>query len=69
MNIMMDAVARAGKTDADAIRDALRKTDYLAPNGRYRFTEKGEGYGFDVVLVQIVNKEPQVVSSATTEKP
>ncbi|MGD9945771.1 MAG: penicillin-binding protein activator [Burkholderiaceae bacterium] len=69
VNIMVDAVARAGKTDADAIRDALRKTDYQAPNGRYRFTEKGEGYGFNVVLVQIVNKEPKVVADATTEKP
>ncbi|MCA0214643.1 MAG: ABC transporter substrate-binding protein [Proteobacteria bacterium] len=69
MNILLDAIARAGKTDADAIRDALRKTDYLAPNGRYRFTDKGEGYGFDVALVQIVNKEPVVVTQAQTDKP
>ena len=69
MNILMDAIARAGKTEPDAIRDALRKTDYQAPNGRYRFTDKGEGYGFDVVLVQIANKEPRVVTQAQTEKP
>ncbi|MBL0420026.1 ABC transporter substrate-binding protein [Ramlibacter sp. AW1] len=69
MNILMDAIARAGKTDADAIRDALRKTDYLAPNGHFRFTDKGEGYGFDVALVQIVNKEPKVVTQAQTSKP
>ena len=53
----------------DAIRDALRKTEYQAPNGTYRFTDKGEGYGFDVVLVQIQNKEPKVVAEAPTEKP
>jgi len=69
MNILMDAIARAGKPEPDAIRDALRKTDYQAPNGRYRFTDKGEGYGFDVVLVQIANKEPRVVTQAQTEKP
>jgi len=69
MNILLDAIARAGKTDTGAIRDALRKTDYLAPNGRYRFTDKGEGYGFDVALVQIVNKEPTVVTQAQTDKP
>lgn len=69
LNIMMEAIARAGKAEPDAIRDALRKTDYAAPNGRYRFTEKGEGYGFDVVLVQIVNKEPRVVAESATEKP
>lgn len=69
MNIMMEAIARAGSTEADAIRDALRKTDYAAPNGQYRFTEKGEGYGFDVVLVQIENREPKVVAQSATEKP
>ncbi|VTU15471.1 ABC transporter substrate-binding protein [Variovorax sp. RA8] len=69
LNIMMEALARAGKAEPEAVRDALRKTDYAAPNGRYRFTEKGEGYGFDVVLVQIVNKEPRVVAQSATEKP
>jgi len=69
LNIVMEAIARAGNTQPDAIRDALRKTDYAAPNGRYRFTDKGEGYGFDVVLVQISNREPNVVAQSATEKP
>lgn len=69
MNIMLDAVQRAGKAEPEAIRDALRKTDYAAPNGRYRFTDKGEGYGFDVVLVQIANREANVVAQSATEKP
>ena len=69
MNILVEAVARAGKAEPDAIRDALRKTDYQAPNGHYRFSDKGEGYGFNVVLVQITGKEPKVVAEAETEKP
>jgi len=69
MNILMESIARAGQTDPAAIREALYKTDYTAPNGRFRFTDKGEGYGFDVVLVQIANKEPRVVTLARTEKP
>lgn len=69
LNIVMEAIARAGNTQADAIRDALRKTDYAAPNGHFKFTEKGEGYGFDVVLVQIQNREPKVVAQSPTERP
>lgn len=69
MGIMLDAIARAGKAQPEAIRDALRQTDHAAPNGRYRFTDKGEGYGFDVVLVQIRNKEPHVITQSATEKP
>jgi ABC-type branched-chain amino acid transport systems, periplasmic component len=69
LNILMEAIERAGNTQADAIRDALRKTDYAAPNGRFRFTDKGEGYGFNVVLVQIQGREPKVVAQAPTEKP
>ena len=69
MNILMDSITRAGKADTAAIREALYKTDYTAPNGRFQFTDKGEGYGFDVVLVQIANKEPRVVTLARTEKP
>ena len=69
LNILMDGIQRAGNTEPDAIRDALRKTDYAAPNGHYRFTDKGEAYGFDVVLVQISNREPKVVAQSSTEKP
>ena len=69
VNIMAQAIARAGGTTPDAIRDGLLKTDYAAPNGHYRFTDKGEGYGFEVVLVQISNRQPKIVAEAPTEKP
>ena len=69
LNIVMQAIARAGKAEPQAIRDALYKTDYLAPNGHYRFTEKGEGYGYDAVLVQLKGGEPVVVTMTEASKP
>jgi branched-chain amino acid transport system substrate-binding protein len=67
INIIMDAIERAGSTDAEKIRDALAKTDYEGPNGRFRFDPKGQAYGFTVVLVQLKAGVPQVVSSTTVE--
>jgi len=69
MNILMDAIQRAGNTSPDAIRDALLKTDYAAPNGQFKFTAKGQAYGFSVVLVQVVNKTPKVVATAMVDAP
>ena len=37
MNILVDAIARAGSTDPDKLRDALDKTDYEGPNGHFQF--------------------------------
>jgi branched-chain amino acid transport system substrate-binding protein len=67
INIIMDAIERAGSTDAEKIRDALAKTDYEGPNGRFRFDPKGQAYGFTVVLVQLKAGTPQVVSSTSVE--
>jgi branched-chain amino acid transport system substrate-binding protein len=67
INIIMDAIERAGSTDAEKIRDALANTDYEGPNGRFRFDAKGQAYGFTVVLVQLKAGMPQVVSSITVE--
>ena len=69
LNIVMQGIARAGKAEPEAIRDALYKTDYAAPNGHYRFTEKGEGYGYDVVLVQLKGGEPVIVTMSEAGKP
>jgi branched-chain amino acid transport system substrate-binding protein len=69
LNIVMQAVTRAGKAEPQAIRDALYKTDYPAPNGHYRFTEKGEGYGYNAVLVQLKGGEPVVVTMTEAGKP
>ena len=69
MNILMQAIGRAGSDEPEKIRDALYKTDYEAPNGHFRFTEKGEGYGFDTVLVQIQGGKTNVITQAQTDKP
>jgi branched-chain amino acid transport system substrate-binding protein len=69
LNIVMQAIGRAGKAEPQAIRDALYKTDYAAPNGHYRFTDKGEGYGYDAVLVQLKGGEPVVVTMTEAGKP
>lgn len=67
VNIMAEAIARAGSADAEAIREALAKTHYEAPNGVYQFTDKGQAYGFNAMLVQIKGGEPGVVASAPVE--
>ncbi|MDB5798855.1 MAG: branched chain amino acid family transporter, periplasmic ligand binding protein [Paucimonas sp.] len=67
MNILMDAIQRAGSTDAEKIREALVKTDYEGPNGRFKFDQNGQAYGFNVVLVQITSSQPKVVATAPVE--
>jgi branched-chain amino acid transport system substrate-binding protein len=69
MNILMEAIQRAGSTDSEKIRAALQKTDYDAPNGKYKFSAKGQAYGFSMVLVQIQNKIPKVVATASVDEP
>ncbi len=69
MNIIMDAIQRAGSTDAEKIREALTKTDYEGPNGRFKFTPTGQAWGFNVVLVQITAGQPKVVATAPVEQP
>ena len=69
LNIAAAAIARAGSIDAEAIRVALQKTKYEAPNGVYQFDSKGQAYGFQAVLVRIENKEPKVVASSPVELP
>ena len=69
LNIVMQGIKRAGKAEPEAIRDALYKTDYIAPNGHYRFTDKGEGYGYAAVLVQLKGGEPVVVTMSEAGKP
>lgn len=69
LNIAAQAIARAGSTDAEAIRGALAKTRYEAPNGVYQFTDKGQAYGFDAVLVRIENGAPKVIASTPVDAP
>ena len=65
INILMEAIERAGSTDPAKIRDALTKTDYEGPNGKFQFDEKGQAHGFNVVLVQLQGGKPAVVATTT----
>ncbi len=68
INILIDAIGRAGSTEADKIREALTKTNYEGPNGHFEFDAKGQAYGFPVLLVQLTKGVPVVKASATIER-
>jgi len=65
LHILVDAIARAGSTDPDKVREALHKTNYDGPNGHFEFDDKGQATGFTVVLVQLENGVPNVTASNT----
>jgi branched-chain amino acid transport system substrate-binding protein len=67
LNIIMDAIQRAGSTDPEKIRAALEQTNYEGPNGNFRFDSKGQAYGFSVVLVQLKNGRPEVIATTAVE--
>ncbi len=68
INILVDAIARAGSTDPEKLREALRKTSYDGPNGHFEFDEKGQASGFTVVLVQLLKGVSTVAASTTIER-
>jgi branched-chain amino acid transport system substrate-binding protein len=39
VQVMADAINRAGEVDSSAIRDALEKTNYLGISGRVKFDQ------------------------------
>jgi branched-chain amino acid transport system substrate-binding protein len=67
LHIAAAGIARAGSIDAEAIREALLKTRYEAPNGVYQFDAKGQAYGFEAVLVRLENNQPSIVASTPVE--
>ena len=67
LNIIMDAVQRAGGTEPDKLRAALEQTDYEGPNGHFTFDAKHQAVGFSVVLVRLEHGKPTVVASNTVK--
>lgn len=67
INILADAIKRAGSTDAEKIREALSKTKYEGPNGVFEFDAKGQATGFTVVLVQLQKGVPVVVADTKVQ--
>ncbi len=68
INILAAAINRAGSTDAEKIREALTKTDYEGPNGKFVFDAKGQASGFNVVLVQLRKGVPVVTATTAVEQ-
>jgi branched-chain amino acid transport system substrate-binding protein len=68
INILAEAITRAGSTDPEKLRDALGKTDYEGPNGHFQFDSKGQASGFSVVLVQLLKGVPTVAATSTIER-
>ncbi len=69
INIIAQAIERAGAAEPAKIRAALEKTDYLAPNGHIRFDSKHQAYGLELVLVELRNKVPVVLATGVIKSP
>ena len=69
INIVVDAIRRAGSTDPEKIRVALTQTDYNGLIGNIRFDAKNQAYGQTVYLANIKGGVPEVVATAKIAKP
>jgi branched-chain amino acid transport system substrate-binding protein len=67
LNIVMNAVERAGSADSEKIRNALEETAYDGPNGKFEFDKKHQAYGFSALLVQIQSGQPKIVSQTVVQ--
>ncbi|MBP0496080.1 ABC transporter substrate-binding protein [Pararoseomonas indoligenes] len=68
MNIIAQAIQRAGSTDAAAIQAALEQTDFTGPTGNLRFDNKHQIYGLQLYVVEIGNGRAEVRGTATLER-
>ncbi len=70
INIIIEAIRRAGAPDPEKIRVALEKTDYKGLTGTYRFSkDKHQAFDFNIYLVQLKNRVPVIVQEAKIERP
>lgn len=69
MSILAAAIARAGSTEPEALRQAIAATDYTGLMGNYRFDEKGQAYNFKMFLVVWKDGKSNVVGTAQIAKP
>jgi branched-chain amino acid transport system substrate-binding protein len=52
---LLNAIAKAGSTDYDAVRQALQNNDVETPVGKIRFDEKGDAIGVGFSMYQVEN--------------
>jgi branched-chain amino acid transport system substrate-binding protein len=75
INIIAQAIKRAGSADRKAIRDAMEKTNYQSLVGVFKFTSNDnkvfshQAYGFDYYMTKNVNDTPKVVRTVRIQKP
>ncbi|MGE0748091.1 MAG: ABC transporter substrate-binding protein [Rhodospirillales bacterium] len=69
VNVIAQAIQRAGAADPEKIRDALEKTDYMSPNGHVKFDSHHQAVGLELVLVEIQNKVPVVKATGIGKSP
>jgi branched-chain amino acid transport system substrate-binding protein len=69
ISIVVDAIRRAGVTDPEKIREALKKSDYNGLVGNIKFDDKNQAYGQTVYLALVKNGVPEVVTTAKIAKP
>ncbi|MEP7329683.1 MAG: ABC transporter substrate-binding protein [Betaproteobacteria bacterium] len=69
INIVIDAIRRAGSTDSEKIREALKKADYNGIVGNIKFDDKNQAYGQSVYLAHVKGGVPEVVTTAKIAKP
>lgn len=69
VNIVAQAIGRAGSTDPKAVAAALAETNYDGLVGNYRFNEVHQAYGFDYYVTKNVGGAPEVLQTVRIEKP
>ncbi|MDQ6619181.1 MAG: ABC transporter substrate-binding protein [Pseudomonadota bacterium] len=69
ISIVVDAIRRAGSSDPEKIREALKTTDYNGIVGNIKFDDKNQAYGQTVYLGVVKNGVPEVVTTAKIGKP
>jgi branched-chain amino acid transport system substrate-binding protein len=69
VNVIAQAIQRAGAAEPDKIRDALEKTDYKGPNGNVKFDSRHQAYGLELVLVELMNQVPVVKATGVAKSP
>ena len=65
VQIVADAVSRAGSSESAAIHTALKATDMtpiLMSSGKIKFDASGQNMGSDVTMLQGQNGRPRVVA-------
>ena len=63
--LLVDAIDRAGEANPAKIREALASSNFEGLTGPMKFTEKGQGYGFEMYLSHNENGVAKLAGSAT----